>query len=62
MEERDDTNDSQSLSGGDITKYRALVERMSYLSQDRPDFKFAAMKVCCAMANPSAPDLERITK
>ena len=32
---------SQSLTGGDITRYRALVARISYLSQDRPDLKFA---------------------
>ena len=39
----DDANDSPALTGGDITKYRALVARMSYLSQDRPDLKFASM-------------------
>ena len=44
-DERDDTNDSQALTGGDITKHRALVARISYLSQDRKDLKFAAMQV-----------------
>ena len=58
-DERDDTNDSQALTGGDITRYSALVARISYLSQDRPDLKFAAMQVCCAMASPSVSDLER---
>ena len=61
-DERDDVNDSQALTGGDITKYRALVARISYLSQGRPDLKFAAMRVCCAMANPSASDLERVKR
>ena len=32
-----------------ITKHRALVARISCLSQDRPDLKFASMQVCCAM-------------
>ena len=40
----DDAIDSQALTGGDITRYRALVARISYLSQDRPDFKFASMR------------------
>ena len=40
-DERDDANDSQALTGGDIMKYRALVARISYLSQDRPDLKSA---------------------
>ena len=47
----DDADDSQALTGGDITRYRALVARISYLSQDRPDLKFASMQVCCAMTN-----------
>ena len=28
----DDDNDSQAFTGGDITRYRALVARISYLS------------------------------
>ena len=47
----DDAIDSQALTGGDITRYRALVARISYLSQDRPDLKLS-MRVCCAMAKP----------
>ena len=58
-DERDDTNDSQALTGSDITKYRALGARISYVSQDLPGLKFAAMQICFAMATPSASDLER---
>ena len=43
-DEGDDAIDSQALTGGDITKYRVLVARISsYLSQDRLDLKFASM-------------------
>ena len=55
----DDANDGQALTGGDITRYRALVSRISYLSQDRPGLKFTSMQVCCAMAKPSLRDTER---
>ena len=58
----DDAIDSQALTGGDVTRYRALVARISYLSQDRPDLKFAAMQVCCAMANPTVRDSERVKR
>ena len=58
----DDANDSQALTGGDITRYRALVARISYLSQDRPDLKFASMQVCCAMENPSVRNMERVKR
>ena len=38
-----DVNDSQALTGGDITKYREPVARISFLSKDRPDLKFVSM-------------------
>ena len=53
----DDAIDSQALTGGDVTRYKALVARIRYLSQDRPGLKFASIRVCCAMAKPSVRDL-----
>ena len=58
----DDDNDSQALTGGSITRYRALAARISYLSQDRPGLKFASMQVCCAMARPTMRDMERVKR
>ena len=58
----DDDNDSQAFTGGNITRYRALASRISYLSQDRPDLKFASMQVCCAMAKPTMRDMERVKR
>ena len=58
----DDASDSQPLTGGDITKYRAHVTRISYLSQDRPDLKFVSMQVCRAMASPSVRDMEGVER
>ena len=58
----DDANDSQALTGGDITRCRALVARISYLSQDRPDLKFASMRICFAMAKPSMRDMECVKR
>ena len=58
----DDAIDSQALTGGDVTRYRALLARISYMSQDRPDLKFAAMQVCCTMANPTVRDSKRVKR
>ena len=58
----DGATDCQALTGGDITKYRALVARIRYLSQDRPDLKLGSMQVCCAMANPFVHDMERVKR
>ena len=57
-----DTNDCQALAGGDISKYRALIARISFLSQDRPDPKFEAMQACCAMAKASVRDRECVKR
>ena len=48
----DDANDSQALTGGGITWYRALVARISYLSTP----------VCCAVAKPTTRDVERVKR
>ena len=58
----DDANDSQALTGGDITRYRVLVARISYPSQYRPDLKFASMQFCRALAKPSVRDMERVKR
>ena len=58
----DDDPDSQALANGDITRYRALVARISYLSQDRPDLKFASMQVCCAKTKGTMRDMERVKR
>ena len=58
----DDADDSQALTGGDTTRYRGLVARITYLSQDHPDLKFASMRVCCAMAKPSMRDMECVKR
>ena len=58
----DGTVDTQALTGGDITKYRALVARISYPSQGRPDLKFASVQACCAMAHPSVRDMKRVKR
>ena len=54
--------DSQAHTGGDITRYRALVARIRYMSQDRPDLMFASVRVCCAMAKPSMRGMECVKR
>ena len=58
----DDDNDSPALAGGSTTRYRALAARISCLSQDRPDLKFASIRACCAMAKPSMRDMECVVR
>ena len=41
---------------------RALVARVSYLSQNRPEPKLASLQVCCAIAMPTMRDMERVKR
>ena len=61
-DKRDDVNDSRAGTSDDITKDRARVARISYLSQGRPHLKFASMQVFFARANPSVHDMERVKR
>ena len=60
----DDASDSHAFTGvtSRSTEHLSHVARISYLSQDRPDLKFASMQVCCAMASPSVLDVDRIKR
>ena len=58
----DGGNDSEALTGGDLTKNRALVALVSNLSKDRPDLKFPSMQAWCAMANPTVRDSEHVKR
>ena len=58
----DDTSDSQALTGGDITRHRALVARISCLSQDLTS---SLLRCKCAAQWPSQPalrDTERVKR
>jgi hypothetical protein len=44
------------LQGEQATKYRAVCARLNYLSQDRPDIKFAVKEASRHMASPKEGD------
>ena len=54
-DQRDDTDDSQALTGGDIAKYRALVARISLATCHQIDQKCAVLR-----QNTSASDMESV--
>ncbi len=44
------------MSEADAYKYRALVARCNYLSQDRPNIQYATKEACKTMAKPNNED------
>ena len=45
--------EGEKLGRSQATKYRSLIARLNYLSQDRPDIKHAVMNLSSEMAEPS---------
>ena len=52
----------EPLRGAEITWYRALVARVNYLAQDRPDLQFASKEACRGMAAPSSHHLKALRR
>ena len=46
----------------DATRYRAVVARLNYLAQDRPDIRNITAKLCSQMSNPKAGDMARLKR
>ena len=41
------------LAGEDLTRYRSVVATSNFISQDRPDVRFAVKEFCREMARPT---------
>ena len=50
------------LEGEQCRAYRSAVARANYLSQDRPDIRFATKELCRRMAGPTLADWGRLKK
>jgi hypothetical protein len=50
------------VSKTDQTRYRAVAARLNYLSQDRPDIRYATMRACACMSCPTTVDFERLKR
>ena len=56
----DDANDSQALTGGDITRYIALLHESA--TCHKPDQTSSSHQCRCARAKPSVRDMERVKR
>ena len=61
VEDNEDSTDPE-LGREETTMFRAVVARLNYLSQDRPDITFATMKLCSKMSKPDAQDLKNMKR
>ncbi len=52
MDEEESQDDGEELEGTEATAYRALVARLNFLAQDRPDVRYATKEASKWMARP----------
>ncbi|CAK0811159.1 unnamed protein product, partial [Prorocentrum cordatum] len=50
------------LEGDEATRYRSLAMRVSYLSKDRPDIKYAVKEAAMCMHEPCEHGVERVKR
>ena len=50
--DEDDNDDDEDIAGVDLTRFRGVAARCSYLSFDRPDVQFATKEICREMSKP----------
>ena len=60
VDEEDDADDE--LQGSEVTRYRAMAARISYLSQDRVDVQFVAKEACRGMSKPKMKDYRKLKR
>ena len=50
------------LPPDEATKFRQLIARCNFMSQDRPDVQYAVKEIARGMANPRLQDWERLIR
>ena len=63
--DRDDgykEGDDELLTGSDVTRYRGIVARGNYLSQDRMDIQYAVKELSRKMSSPTVADERRMKR
>ena len=52
----------RELAGEDLTRYRSAVATANFMSQDRPDVRFAVKELCREMARPTCASWRKLKK
>ena len=61
-DDKPEAGDEDLLTGADVTLFRGLAARCSYLSMDRADIQFGAKEICREMSKPNRGSLRRLTR
>ena len=59
---QEEDGDEEELAGEDLTRYRSVVATANFISQDRPDVRFAVKELCREMARPTCASWRKLKK
>ena len=59
---QEEDGDEEELAGEDLTRYRSVVATANFISQDRPDVRFAVKELCRKMARPTCASWRKLKK
>ena len=59
---QEEDGDEEELAGEDLTSYRSVVATANFISQDRPDVRFAVKELCREMARPTCASWRKLKK
>ena len=59
---QEENGDEEELAGEDLTRYRSVVATANFISQDRPDVRFAVKELCREMAKPTCASWRKLKK
>ena len=59
---QEEDGDEEELAGEDLTRYRSVVATANFISQDRPDVRFAVKEFCRMMARPTCASCRKLKK
>jgi len=59
---KEERESKEKIEGAELTRFRSVAARINYVSQDRPDLKIAAQRVCKCMSSPRKCDWVLVEK
>ena len=59
---QEEDGDEEELAGEDLTRDRSVVATANFISQDRPDVRFAVKELCREMASPTCASWRKLKK
>ena len=62
LKDQEQEGDETQLAGDDLRRYRSVVARANFISQDRPDIRYTVKELCRSMSKPTMGSFRRLKR